>query len=63
MDEADTRNMAPQCNSAPRLDCETAEILLRYASFAAAGLPSRDVDHVIAILARQRDDSARDSRG
>jgi len=55
MNELDSKNMAPQCNP-PALDaCEnSAEILLRFASFATAGLPSGDVDQAIAILARQR---------
>ena len=32
----------------------SAEILLRYASFATAGLPQQEIDNVIAILAGQR---------
>ena len=55
MDELDSEGVASQCN-APMLVAQenTAEILLRYASFATAGLPTQDVDHAIAILARQR---------
>ena len=55
MNELDSENMAPQCNPPALAACEnSAEILLRFASFATAGLPARDVDRAIAILARQR---------
>lgn len=55
MNKVDPGNVGPQCNPATRLDCETAEILLRYASFATAGLPAQDVNRAVAILARRRD--------
>ena len=32
----------------------SAELLLRYASFATAGLPKQEIDNVIALLAGQR---------
>ena len=55
MDELDSEGVASQCNAMVPVTREnTAEILLRYASFATAGLPTQDVDHAIAILARQR---------
>ena len=56
MDE-DSRSFAAECN-APRLaptgEGNAVEILLRYASFATAGLPNEEIDNVVAILARQR---------
>jgi hypothetical protein len=56
MDE-DSRSFAAECN-APKLATtgggDTVEILLRYASFATAGLPNEEIDNVVAILARQR---------
>ena len=55
MDELDSEGVASQCSApVPAARENTAEILLRYASFATAGLPTQDVDHAIAILARQR---------
>ena len=55
MDELDSEGVASQCSApVPVARENTAEILLRYASFATAGLPMQDVDHAIAILARQR---------
>jgi hypothetical protein len=50
---------APQCNPPVSTACEsTAEMLIRYASFATAGLPTGDVEHAIEILTRQPNDSA-----
>ena len=61
MDELDSGNAAPQCNVPVQIAGEnTAELLLRYASFATAGLPTQDVDHAIAILAHQRTHRAAD---
>jgi len=59
MDEFSFPDVAQQC-SAPMTTTRagTAEFLLRYASFATAGLPLCDVDRAIAILARQRSDVA-----
>jgi hypothetical protein len=57
MDKFKSGNTAPQCNATTPLNGETAEILLRYASFATAGLPPREVDRALALLARQRDNS------
>ena len=55
MDELDSEGVASQCSPpVPVARENTAEILLRYASFATAGLPIQDVDRVISILARQR---------
>jgi hypothetical protein len=64
MDKLDSEDVASQCNApGPVVRENTAEILLRYASFATAGLPTQDVDHAIAILARQRNYVRPISRG
>ena len=42
---------APQFNPPESTACEsTAEMLIRYASLATAGLPANDIEHVIEIL-------------
>ena len=61
MDQPGSENAASQCNAPVQIAGEnTAELLLRYASFATAGLPMQDVDHAIAILAHQRTHRAAD---
>ena len=58
MDKSDSEIAAAQCNlpvSASREN--TAEILLRYASFATTGVPMNDVEHIIAILLRPHSDA------
>ena len=46
---------APQFNPLESTACESmAEMLIRYASLATAGLPASDIEHVIEILARRR---------
>jgi hypothetical protein len=63
MDEIDSEGVASQCSApVPVARENTAEILLRYASFATAGLPTQDVDRAIAILARQRNYTSSISR-
>ena len=56
MDEG-PRRFAAECNApklAPTEVGGTVEVLLRYASFATAGLPNEEIDNAVAILARQR---------
>jgi hypothetical protein len=56
MDEGPHR-FAAECN-APKLasigEGNAVELLLRYASFATAGLPNEEIDNVVTILAGQR---------
>jgi hypothetical protein len=56
MDEG-PRGSAAECNAPTLVPTGVGgdvEILLRYASFATAGLPNEEIDNVVAILARQR---------
>ena len=56
MDEG-RRRFAAECNApklAPTGRGNAVEILLRYASFATAGLPNEEIDNAVAILAGQR---------
>jgi len=63
MKELNCQSFAEECNPGKLSDGETnsAEILLRYASFATAGLPKQEIDNVIAILAGQRNHAEMDS--
>jgi hypothetical protein len=58
MKKSDSEIAAPQCNPPGSVACENAaEILLRYASLATAGLPTADIEHVISILLRPKGDA------
>jgi hypothetical protein len=58
MDKSDFEIAAAQCNPPVSVACaNAAESLLRYASFATAGLPASDIEHVIAILLRPQSDA------
>ena len=58
MEKSDSKIAAPQCNPPESVVCENAaEILLRYASLATAGLPTSDIEHVISILLRPKSDA------
>ena len=53
MEKSDFEIAAPQCDLTVSAGLENSlEILLRHASFATAGVPTSDVEHVLAMLLR-----------